>query len=185
VGSLEVVGGHPLVDRLLGGLLGLERRDVVQELLAQRPVEPLDLAGRGGRARLRPPGRNAVLAADALEEDLHRRGPGVPAGELLSVVGQHLRGHPITAHGQGEGLADRPATGHGHDLGDHDESRVIVDAGDHLAFASVSEHDATDEVELPQVHRCFTLPATVLELVVLRLGPHEAVAHQHPVHGGP
>jgi hypothetical protein len=40
-----VVGADPLVDGVLGRGQRLERSDVVEQFLAQRLVEPFDLAG--------------------------------------------------------------------------------------------------------------------------------------------
>jgi len=54
-----------------------------------RRVEPLDLAGRGGRSGGGGAMRDAVLAADPVEQHLDRLG-AEPPGEALAVVGQDL-----------------------------------------------------------------------------------------------
>src|SRR5207302_4264394 len=85
-----------------------------EELLAKRPVEPLDLAGRRGA-----PGRSkqvidAVLAADPIEQHLDVL-VCEPPGEDLAVVGEdHLR-DAVAAHGLGEVGAHSPACGTRHD----------------------------------------------------------------------
>ena len=60
-------------------------------------------------------------------------------------------------------------------------ARMIVDAGQQLAFAPVGQVDPADEIELPQRHRGFPLPPLVLALVPLDLRDHHAVALQAPV----
>lgn len=46
------------------------------------------------------------VAADLLEQHLHRQRFYVVSGELAAVVTQHLRWHPIAAHCRGEHLTD-------------------------------------------------------------------------------
>jgi hypothetical protein len=60
---------------------------------------------------------------------------------------------------------------------------MVVDTGEHLAFATIGQIHPADKIELPQVHRRLTLPPTVLAAVLLRLGPHQPVAYQDSVHG--
>ena len=92
-----VIGVHPGGDRgLRRGQVG-ERPGHVEQLAAQRLVPPFHLPGRGRRVRLGELGGDAVLAADPLEQHLGRAGLGEPAGELLAVVGQHLRRDPVAA----------------------------------------------------------------------------------------
>ena len=109
----------------------LERGDVVEQLGAQRLVEPLDLPRRGRRAW-------AWCAAAVMPFSRQTRsnststgcGRVIPAGELLAVVGQHLRRHPVAAHRRGERLGDRPpGRDREHGRADHDEPGVVVDAG--------------------------------------------------------
>jgi hypothetical protein len=60
---------------------------------------------------------------------------------------------------------------------------MVVDAGQQLALATISEGQPSDDVELPQMHRCLALPAFVLAFVLLGLWIDQAVAGQHPMHG--
>ncbi len=180
-----VVGVHPLADGSLGGRQAGEGPAAVQQFTAQGAVPTFDLPGGGRRVRLGQLGADPVLPADPLEEDLGGAGPGEAAGELLAVVGEHLGRDPVDSHGAHERVGHRPARRRGQNLGDHDEAGVIVDAGEHLALPPVGEVDATDQVELPQVHRRLALPALVLARVPLVLRAHEPVAGQHPVDGGP
>jgi hypothetical protein len=66
-----------------------------------------------------------------------------------------------------------------------DAEDMVVDPGEHLALGPVGQVDPADQVQLPQVHRCFPLPPLVLAPVALLLVAHQAVARQHAVHGGP
>jgi len=59
-------------------------------------MKALDLARRGWRARGGEDVVDAVLAADAVEEDLDWR-LGKAAGEDLAVVGQDLSRDPVFA----------------------------------------------------------------------------------------
>ena len=79
-----------------------------------------------------------VLAADPIEQHL-----GVlqaePAGEDLAVVGEDLLGNPVGAHRGREVGAHGTARGPGHDPGTHDEPRMVIDPGEHLALRSIGE----------------------------------------------
>ncbi len=69
MGPLGVVEHDELVELGLGrGERGEQSSG--EELLAQRAVEPLDLAGRSGAARCGQPVRDPVLATDPIEERL-------------------------------------------------------------------------------------------------------------------
>jgi hypothetical protein len=87
VPSFDVAGGEP----------SLREREE-EELLVQALVEPFDLPGGGGRADTGVAMGDAVLPADAVEEDLDGVGTE-PAGEDLSVVGQDLIGNPVAGKG--------------------------------------------------------------------------------------
>lgn len=93
VRPVRVVAGDEDVDLVLGGAEGGEDPSG-EELLAQRAVEALDLAGRGGAARGGQSVGDPVLAADAVEE---RLGVGVAEAcrEDLPVVGQDLLGDAV------------------------------------------------------------------------------------------
>lgn len=102
------VGVHPGGDRRLDrGQVG-ERPGHVQQLAAQRAMPPLHLLGRGRRVRAGQLCGDAVLAADPLEQHLGRPRFREPAGELLAIVDQRLRRHPVRAHRRGERVGDRP-----------------------------------------------------------------------------
>src|SRR5665809_143123 len=78
VRPLGVVVGDPGIELGLGGLVRAER-EVGQELPAKALVEPLDLAGGGRSADGSVAVRDAVLAADPVEQDLHGLGPEAPS----------------------------------------------------------------------------------------------------------
>lgn len=63
-----------------------EHAGAVEQLAAQRLVEPFDLPRRGRRGRLGKPMHDAVLPADPVEE--HLAAVAEPVGELLAVVGK-------------------------------------------------------------------------------------------------
>jgi hypothetical protein len=93
VGSFGVVGADPAVELDLG-LLERCEGPVGQELAAERLMEPLDLAGRRGRAHGRVPVGDPVLPEDPVEQDLDRLGAEA-AGEALAVVGEDLVRDPV------------------------------------------------------------------------------------------
>jgi hypothetical protein len=78
-------------------------------------------------------------------------------------------GHPVTTHRRSERFTHRTARGHDQDRGDHDETGVVIDTGQQLAFTTVGQRQPTDDVDLPQVHRRLPLPTLVFPLVQLRL----------------
>ena len=61
-----------------------------RRLLWNRSIFPVVV----GEPGLAVPQDDAVLPADPLKQHLDRLRPGVPAGELAAVVGQHLSRHP-------------------------------------------------------------------------------------------
>jgi hypothetical protein len=144
-------------------------------------VEAFDLPSGGRGSAFGQPRRDPVLAAGPLEQYLHRQWPGVFAGELFSVVGQYFERHTPSVHRRDECVADRVSAGGRENSSDDDEAGMIVDAGEHLAFASIGQEDAADQVELPQVYRCFARPASVLPFVLLLLGVHESIADENAV----
>jgi hypothetical protein len=180
-----VVAVHPGVDRGLGGGLVGEPAGVVEQLAAQRLMKTFDLAGGGRGARLGQPGGDAVLPADPLEEHLGRQRLGEPPGELLAVVGEHLRGHAVAGHRVGERLAHRTGGRLRHHRRDHHVPGVVIDARDQLAFPAAGQEHPTHDVELPQLHRRLPGPSLVLALVLLLLRSDQPVAHQRPVHRCP
>lgn len=58
---------------------------------------------------------------------------------------------------------------------------AVVDAGDQLGLAAVGEADPAHDVQLPQLHRRFPLPASPLAPVLLLLLVDQAVTDQDPV----
>ena len=120
--------------------LGLRRGQVREdpvgaELGAHRPVEPLDLPGRGRRPGLGQQVLDAVLPADPVEEHLHRR-PVEPAGEHLAVVGQDLLRAPRRSASPPPAphrpAARTPAASERADT----EPGVVIDPGQRLGPAS-------------------------------------------------
>ena len=91
----------------------------------------------------------------------------------------------MVAHRGGERLTDRAPVGHREHGSDHDVAGVVIDAGDHLAFAPVGQVDPADDVDLPQVHRCLALPAPVFAFMPLLLRLDQPIADQGPVHRRP
>jgi hypothetical protein len=96
-----------------------------------------------------------------------------PVNCLPLNIGEHLERHPVAAHRRGERLADGPARRHRHHGGDHHEPRMVIDAGDHLGFAAISQRHPADQVQLPQLHRRRALPPLIDALMLLRLSGHQ------------
>jgi len=100
---------------------------------------------------------DSVLAADAVEQHLDW-GLGEAAGEDLAVVGQNLERHAVGLHGRVEAVADRLSSLAGHEASGHAVPRVVVDSGQGLGAAAVSEQETVHHVQLPQLHRSAALP---------------------------
>jgi len=126
--------------------------------------------------------RTGTARSFPLEEHLRRHRLGEPAGELLTVVGQHLRRHAVAVHRGGEGLAHRAPVRHREDRGDDNVAGVVVNPGQQLELPPIGQIHPADQIQLPQMHRRFPLPPLVLTRVVLLLGPDQTVTDQHPVH---
>jgi hypothetical protein len=63
---------------------------------------------------------------------------------------------------------------------------MIVDAGDQLQLCAVGQEHRRGDVQLPQLHRRFSLPPLVVLAAPLALaGRYQAAADQNPVDGGP
>ncbi len=133
------------------------------ELGPQLPVEPLDLPRRGRRPRLGQQMLDPVLAQDPVEQHLHRR-LVEPAREHLPVIREDLPRQPITLQRQPQTLGDTPCVLPQHQERGHAEPRVIIDPGQCLRPAPVREHEPTDDVHLPQLHRPPTLPPLPLPI---------------------
>ena len=84
---------HPGVELGLG-LLEAREPPALQQLLADRLVQALDLAGRCGRVRRGEQVADPVVHTDPVEGD-GRRLVSEPAGEDLAVVGQDLIGRAV------------------------------------------------------------------------------------------
>ena len=100
-------------------------------------MEALDLAGRGRLPHAGEAVGDALLAADAVEEDLGRP-RSVAAGEDLAVVGQDLVGDAVALKGGEEHAADGPRDRPVHESGRDAEAAVVVDPGDQLELAAVT-----------------------------------------------
>jgi hypothetical protein len=94
-------------------------------------VETLDLARSGRAARLGQQMLDALLAADRIEEHLHRRMVET-AGEHFAVVGQDLHRNPISADRGPQPVTDRPGPLTGHHPRRHAIPRVVIDTGQHF-----------------------------------------------------
>src|ERR1700674_2234670 len=101
-------------------------------------MEALDLAGGSRRARLGEDVVDAVLPADAVEQDLDRWLGEAPR-EDLAVVGQDLARQAVRPQSRTEAVADRLRSLAGHEAGRDAEPRVVVDAGQGLGCAPVGE----------------------------------------------
>jgi hypothetical protein len=180
----HVVLGHPRIDRGLRRRQVTKRHGAVEQLTAQRPVEPLDLPGGGRRPRLGQPVRDAVIPADPVEQHLPALAETI--SELLAIVRQYLAGHAEPAQRGSERQAHRPARCPDHDLADHAVPRMVIDPGHDLRLGAVGQERPADNVELPQRHRRLPLPPAVGVLGPLpRLRVDQAVPDQHPVHAHP
>ena len=82
-----------------------------------------------------------MLAAHPLKQHLGRAGLGEPAGELLAVIGQHLRRNPVYLHRGCERIGDRPARRYRQHRGDDHVPGMVIDAGQQLALAAISQQD--------------------------------------------
>ena len=106
---------------------------------------------------------DAVLAADAVEEHLDRRG-GEPAGEHLAVVSEDLLRDTVSAQRLSQPVADLLRRLAGHQVRAHAEPRVIIDAGQCLGAGAVGEREPAHDVHLPQLHRRTAFPAFPLAI---------------------
>jgi hypothetical protein len=158
MGPARVVVADPVVDDLLGHLQAGERRQGGQQLGPQGLVEPFHLPSGGWTPDPGEPVDDGVLATDAVEQHLSRARLAEAAGELAPIVGQHLGRHPIAGQGGGEGRADGSAGGPSDQGSDHAIAGVVINPADQLHLRAVSQPDPTDDVQLPQLHRCLTLP---------------------------
>src|SRR2546423_5222195 len=156
VRTLRVVVADPLIQSLLRHLQIPEHLPRV-ELDPEGAVKALDLARGGRRAWLGEDVIDAVLAADAVEEDLDRR-LGKAAGEDLAVVGQDLCRYAVFAQGRTEAVAHRLGTLREHEPSRDAEPGVVVDASQSLGRRAISEREAVHDVHLPELHGCAPLP---------------------------
>jgi hypothetical protein len=159
----------------------VRKNPVGAELRPQRAMEPLHLARSRRRARLGEPVGDPVLPTDPVEEDLDRR-TVEPTGEDLPVVGQDLLRHPVGPHRQRQPVRD-PLRGLPHHQKRRDtEPGMVIDPGQRLGPATISEQEATNRVQLPQLHRLTTLPPPpVLPTPSSSLRLDQPSAHQRPV----
>jgi hypothetical protein len=154
-GAVVIV--HPLVKSLLRDLQSAKHPAGV-ELDAQGAVETLDLARRGGLARLCEQVVYAVFSADAVEEYLHWRPPELP-GEHLAVVSQYLLGTAVGPQCSFESVAHQLSALIGQEPGRDTEARVVVDPCERLGAGPILEQEAVDHVHLPELHWLSSLPA--------------------------
>jgi hypothetical protein len=183
-GTVGVVVAHPRVQLGLG-LLQAGEGPVGQELLSQALVEPLDLAGGGGRSDSGVAVGDPVLPADPIERDLGGVGTE-PGSEHLAVIGHDLIGDPVAAKRGGEDLAHGLGGGPRDQAGGHAEPAVVVDSGEDLQLRAVIEEDASHHVHLPQLHGAVPFPSA--ELLPATASPPEldqAVPFQASIDGGP
>jgi hypothetical protein len=125
---------------------------------------------------------DAVLSADPVEQHLAALAESV--GELFAVVGEDLLRYPVVGHRFREGGADRTAGSPRYDLGGNGEAGAVVHAGDHLRLHPTGQHDAADDVHLPQLHGFLTLPALVVLALAAALGGFDKpVPGQDPIDG--
>jgi hypothetical protein len=181
VGAVAVVLGHPRVHRGLGSQYIVKGFGVVEEFAAEAAVEPLDFPGGGGTGGFGEPVGDAVVPADPVEEHFPALAESI--GELFPVIRQHFLGHPVAAQCLSEGQAHRPPGRAHHNRGYHTEPGMVIDPGDDLALAAIGQHQAPDDVDLPQRHRRLAFPAPILTaLTPSATGLDQAVAAQDPVH---
>ncbi len=160
-GEGPVVGAHPLGPQCL--------------------VEPLHLAGGGGRVRGGEQVADAVVGTDPVKGHWTRAFTEA-SGEDLAVVGEDLAGDPMGAQGAGQGVAHGAGRGPGHQPGAHAEPGVVVDAGHRRELGAVGQVDAPHHVHLPQLHGPGALPALVVPSAAPALGRlDQTMAHQRPI----
>src|SRR3954449_476730 len=127
VRPVGVVFAHPVIDGGLSRQHGHEWAGVVEQFAPQRLMEPLDLPGRGRRARLREPVRDPVAPADLVEQ--HLPAAREAGGELDAVIAEDLLRRPIARQrlreGQTHGTAGRPLD----HPSQHAITRVVIQTG--------------------------------------------------------
>ena len=137
----------------------------VEELVTQRLVPPLDLAGRGRRPGAVRMWRIPFSPADPIEQHLAGPGPNRPVNTLpLSVrisSGTPWRPSPAPTRRTpaAPSPAPRPAQRH--------EPRVIIDPRHDLRLGPIREADPPDDVHLPQLHRPRPFPTLVIRTLPL------------------
>ena len=63
---------------------------------------------------------------------------------------------------------------------------MVVDAGDQFQFGAIGQEYRAGDIQLPQLHRRFALPAFVVLAAAFAFACwDQAVARQHPVDGRP
>ena len=92
------------------------------------------------------------------KEHLYRR-PVEPAGEHLAVVGQDLGRNPVRTQGLGQSVAHVPRGLPHHQGGLATQYREWSSTPDNtLARVPISQHEPTDHIHLPQLHRRTAFP---------------------------
>jgi hypothetical protein len=154
-----VVFGGPRIDRGLRGGQVCKRDRVIEQLAAQRAVEPLDLPGGGRRAGLGQPVGDAVVAADPVKQHLPALAETI--SKLLAVISEHLGRDAEPAQRGSKGQADCPAGRPGHDLADHAVPGMVIHPGHDLRLGAISQERPAHDVQLPQRHRFVAFPPLV------------------------
>ncbi len=138
-----VVVLHPQPHAFAGLFEAVELRPF-QEVLPDRFPEPLDLAQRHRVMRLAAKVVNPIFRQFVLEPRL-----AVPGGVLPPVVGQHLLGHAVLAHGGAIDL--QYVLGHlaAKQIQPDDIARVVIDEPDQVGV--LAPQPKREDVRLPHL----------------------------------
>jgi hypothetical protein len=88
--------------------------------------------------------------------------PSAAINAILARTTQDLFRDTVATECLGKCQANRPPGGAYHDRGDDAEPGMVIHSGDDLAFGAIDQHQAADNVDLPQRHGRLALPAPVV-----------------------
>ena len=101
----------------------------------------------------------------------------------MGVIGQNLHRRSIGADRRPQTVTDCPGALPGHQPRRHTEPGMIINTGQRLRAAAVSQREPTDDIHLPQLHGHAAFPAFPLPgpPIPRRRVDHRR-SHQRPIH---